>query len=53
MVIGIEGHNAAVVVGAPAHIQRICGLMNQNRCCYSSILNFDGLLALDFCAQSI
>lgn len=31
---------------ASAHIQRICGLMNQNRCSNSSILNFDGLLAL-------
>lgn len=53
MATGRKGDNAAVLSQPRLTYKRICGLMNQNRCCYSSILNLDGLLALVFCAQPI
>lgn len=48
-----EGQPRAVAAEDRASIRRICGLMNQDRCCYSSILNFRGLLALNSRAPSL
>lgn len=47
----MKGNHAGVAEDR-ASIRRICGLMNQDRCCYSSILNFRGLLALNSRAPS-
>lgn len=50
---GMKSNHAAGAAEDRASIRRICGLMNQDRCCYSSILNFRGLLALNSRAPSI